>query len=91
MTERPPDAAKLLQVRVPKEYADKVAALARAQGKTMGQLMRDAMDALIEDAQHSVEGLQLEFERRFQQEQAAATKTQLDGSGGFEHAVRNEK
>jgi predicted transcriptional regulator len=68
------DNRKILQVRVPSNLANQVAALARAHNKSTSQLLREAVEEYVAGA--DIDQLQEELRDRFEIERRRLLETQ---------------
>jgi len=62
---------KALQARVSPEFAKRFNTMAKARGKTTSELVREAVEKMMADAESDMEGLRAELHRRYVEEQKA--------------------
>lgn len=72
------DAA--LQARVSPEFAKKFNAIAKAQGKSTSELVREAVEQVAAAAESQLAAMQAELERKYREE-AAALESARSGGG----------
>ncbi|OBA96295.1 hypothetical protein A5662_18125 [Mycobacteriaceae bacterium 1482268.1] len=62
---------KALQARVSPEFAKRFNTMAKARGKTTSELVREAVEKMMADAESDLEGLRAELHRKYIEEQKA--------------------
>lgn len=79
------DAA--LQARVSPEFAKKFNAIAKAQGKSTSELVREAVEQMAAAADANLDSMQAELERKYREERAALESARsgvgADGAAGI--------
>ena len=81
---------KALQARVSPEFAKRFNTMAKARGKTTSELVREAVEKMMAEAEADMEALRAELRRKYIEEQKALGLILDDDEGAAGDAVSSD-